>query len=219
MAQVRLSLLGGVQIQVPSGQTVTLPARKAQALLAYLALHPGQAHPRDKLAALLWGNVPAERARHSLRQVLVGLRQALPRSGPAILLEEADAVAISSGAIDVDVASFERLAADFTADGLTRAIALYRGDLLEGLAVQEPPFEEWLLTERERLRELAVEALARLLAHHLKAGSRDEAIQTGVRLLGLDPAHEAVHRTLMRLYARQGRRGAALAQYQACVSV
>ncbi|HYU16436.1 MAG TPA: BTAD domain-containing putative transcriptional regulator, partial [Candidatus Acidoferrum sp.] len=219
MAQVRLSLLGGVQIQVPSGQTVTLPARKAQALLAYLALHPGQAHPRDKLAALLWGNVPAERARHSLRQVLVGLRQALPRSGPAILLEEADAVAISSGAIDVDVASFERLAADFTADGLTRAIALYRGDLLEGLAVQEPPFEEWLLTERERLRELAVEALAKLLAHHLKAGSRDEAIQTGVRLLGLDPAHEAVHRTLMRLYARQGRRGAALAQYQACVSV
>src|SRR5688500_11716079 len=134
MAQVRLALLGGVQILVPSGQTIGLPARKAQALLAYLALHPGQAHPRDKLAALLWGNVPAERARHSLRQVLVGMRQALPRSGPAILVEEADAVTIAGDALDVDVASFERLAAGPTAEELAQAIALYRGDLLEGIA-------------------------------------------------------------------------------------
>jgi DNA-binding SARP family transcriptional activator/cell division septum initiation protein DivIVA len=219
MAQVQLHLLGGLQLQSPSGQSVVLPARKAQALLAYLALHAGQAHPRDKLAALLWGDVPGDRARHSLRQVLVGLRHALPRSGPVILLEEADSVAVNAGGIDVDVAAFERLASSAGIDELSRAIALYRGDLLEGLAVQEPPFEEWLITERERLRELAVEALARLLAHHLKAGSRDDAIQVAVRLLGLDPAHEAVHRTLMRLYERQGRRGAALAQYQACVSV
>ena len=219
MAQVQLRLFGGFQIQVPSGQTIALPARKAQALLAYLALHPGQAHPRDKLAALLWGDVPAERARHSLRQVLVGLRHALPRSGPVILLEEADSVAVGGSAIDVDVTSFERLAASAEADALAAAIALYRGDLLEGLAVQEAPFEEWLLTERERLRELAVETLAKLLAHHLKAGNRDEAIQAAVRLLGLDPVLESVHRALMRLYAQQGRRGAALAQYQACVSV
>ncbi len=219
MAQVQLRLLGGLQIQVPSGHTVALPARKAQALLAYLALHPGQTHPRDKLAALLWGDVPAERARHSLRQVLVGLRHALPRSGPAILLEEADSVAVSGDAVDVDVLSFERLATATDADGLTHATSLYRGDLLEGLAVQEAPFEEWLLTERERLRELAIEALARLLAHHLKVGNRDDAIQAAVRLLGLDPALEAAHRALMRLYAQQGRRGAALAQYQACVSV
>src|SRR6185369_3312384 len=45
----------------------------------------------------------------------------------------------------------------------------------------------------------------------------ERAIQTAVRLLGLDPLQEGVHRTLMRLYARQGRRGAALKQYQVCV--
>src|SRR5439155_25825993 len=79
--------------------------------------------------------------------------------------------------------------------------------------------EEWLRAERERLRELAIESLAKLLAHHARTDAIDQAVQTAVRLLGLDPAQEAVHRTLMRLYARQGRRGAALRQYQACVGV
>src|SRR5262249_25855507 len=43
--------------------------------------------------------------------------------------------------------------------------------------------------------------------------------QTAIRLIALDPLQESVHRTLMRLYARLGRRAAALRQYQLCVSV
>ena len=76
--------------------------------------------------------------------------------------------------------------------------------------MNEPLFEEWLVTERERLREVALDGLTRLLAHHARSAGPERAIQTAVRLLGLDPLQEAVHRTLMRLYARQGRRGAAL---------
>ena len=63
-----------------------------------------------------------------------------------------------------------------------------------------------------------LEALARLLAHQTATAQPERAIQTAVRLLGLDPLQEAVHRTLMRLYARQGRRGAALKQYQLCLA-
>ena len=103
--------------------------------------------------------------------------------------------------------------------GLARAASLYQGDLLAGLAVAEPPFEEWLLAERERLRELALEALARLLAHHRAEGRPEAAVQTAVQLAALDPLQEAVHRTLMRLYVELGRRGAALRQYQHCVTV
>lgn len=94
-----------------------------------------------------------------------------------------------------------------------------QGDLLEGFAVSEPRFEEWLLAERERVRELVLEALAKLLAHHTRAGSTERAVTTAARLLALDPLQEAVHHALMRLYVRQGRRAAALKQYQVCVSV
>src|SRR6185295_10473143 len=99
------------------------------------------------------------------------------------------------------------------------AVALYSGDLLEGLDVREEPFEAWLQAERSRLRDRAVEALARLLAIQTKQDALAEAAQTAVRLLALDPLQEEVHRALIGVYARQGRRGAALRQYQTCVTV
>lgn len=65
MAKLGLTLLGGFQARLEPGPTLRLPTRKAQALLAYLALPLGQAHPRDKLAALLWGGIRQESARAS----------------------------------------------------------------------------------------------------------------------------------------------------------
>ena len=75
------------------------------------------------------------------------------------------------------------------------------------------------MAERERLRELALDALAKLLAYQRSAGLAEPALQTALRLIALDPLQEAVHRTLMRLYAQLGRRGGALRQYQLCVGV
>jgi tetratricopeptide (TPR) repeat protein len=121
--------------------------------------------------------------------------------------------------VELDVTLFERLVRDGNPSALERAAALYRGDLLEGLAVAEPPFEEWLTLERERLREKALEALVRLLAYQIRVGAAEPAMETAIRVLGLDPTQEAVHRSLMRLYAADGRRGAALRQYQICVGV
>src|SRR5207247_1050213 len=208
MAVLRLALLGTFEARLDSGSAVTFPRKKSEALLAYLALQPGRMIARDKLAALLWGDASDERARHSLRQALVTLRQALPRAAAACLVEEGDNVGVSPTAVEVDVTRFEALATAASPEALERAAALYRGDLLEGMSVAEPPFEEWLRAERERLRELAIESLAKLLAHHARTDAVEHAVQTAIRLLGLEPGQEAVHRTLMRLYARQHRRGA-----------
>ena len=215
MAQLEIVLLGGFQARLPSGLPLPVPGHKAQALLAYLALPPGRAHPRDKLAALLWPDVPHERARQSLRQALTTLRQALPREA---LTDDGDAIALDPVVAEIDAAGFTSAVAEDNPEALERAVALYRGDLLAGLATQAAPFEEWLLTEREALREQAVEALTKLLACQTRSGSIEQAIQTAVRSLGLDATQEPVHRTLMQLYARQGRRGAALRHYQVCVA-
>ncbi len=74
-------------------------------------------------------------------------------------------------------------------------------------------------SERARLGELAVDALRRLVERHGKAGRVEPAAHAAARLLAIDPLQEEVHRTLMRLYVRQGRRAAALRQYQACVAI
>src|SRR5437867_9022043 len=131
---------------------------------------------------------------------------------------EGETIALNPATVEVDAAVFERLVSERTPGALERAVTLYHGDLLEGIGVNEAPFAEWLTSERERLRELALQAFANLLAHQSKAGQTQRAIQTAVRLLAIDASQEVVHRALMRLYARQGRRGAALKQYQVCVA-
>jgi DNA-binding SARP family transcriptional activator len=219
MAGLKVRLLGGFEARLASGAPLSLPTKKAQALLAYLGLRPGQSHPRDKLAALLWGEKSDEQARGGLRHVLVALRRALAGAPPVALRIEGQTLALDPVGVEVDVVSFERRIAEGTPRALEDAAELYRGDLLLGFNLSEPLFEEWLVAERERLREMALDALARLLTEQTRAAATERAIQTAVRLLGLDPLQEAAHRTLMRLYARQGRRGAALKQYQVCVGV
>src|SRR5260370_5030414 len=187
MARLGLTLLGGFQARLDPGGAVALPTKKAQALLAYLALPLGQAHPRDKLAALLWGGIREESARNSLRQALFAVRKALATTAPVSLMLERDTIALDRGAVSVDVADFERLLADGSPEARERASALYQGDLLAGLALDEPPFEEWLLGERERLREPALEGLARPGAHPKKAGAAEAAVSMAPPPLAPDP--------------------------------
>src|SRR5881409_4329322 len=100
MAVLRLALLGTFEARLDSGSAVTFLRKKSEALLAYLALQPGRMIARDKLAALLWGDASDERARHSLRQALVTLRQALAGADTTCLVEGADTVSINASAVD-----------------------------------------------------------------------------------------------------------------------
>ena len=217
MARLSLTLLGGFQAQVDDGRALGLSIKKAQALLAYLANPAGKAHQRDKLAALLWGDMREPQARAGLRQVLFALRRALDDQG--VLRIEGETIALDPDLVASDVADFDRCVTLANPADLQRAAELYQGDFLEGMSVEESAFEEWLLSERLRLRELALEALARLLAHQRDSGTIEPAVHTALKLLALDPLQEAVHRTLMRLYGEIGRRGAALRQYQLCVDI
>ena len=126
---------------------------------------------------------------------------------------------LTPDAMQVDALVFEQGARAATLPSLLEASDLYRGDFLAGLDVGETPFEEWLVVERERLRELAIQALAQATSLLRQAGDREAAVATARRLLVLDPLQEPVHRTVMRLYAELGRRDAALRQYQVCIDV
>jgi DNA-binding SARP family transcriptional activator len=218
-ARLLVTLLGGFDARPRFGAPLALPTRKTRALVAYLAMPPGRAHRREKLAALLWGDMPDAQARGNLRQALSRLHKVWATAAAPGLLIQGDTVALDPAAIEVDVGAFERGVTDGRPGALEQAVAQYRGDLLEGLAVSERVFAEWLTAERERLRELAIKALERLLAHQRATGADDQALQTARRLLELDPLQEAVHRLVMRLQWRRGHRAAALRQYQLCVEL
>lgn len=214
--RVDIRVLGPFVARHPGRGEIVFP-RKAQVLFARLGTSPREGVSRDTLAALLWGEHDDEHARHSLRQTLHLARLALgPEARGAIVLA-CDRVALDPEIVAVDALSFTALTSDRSPESLSAAIALYRGDLLAGLALDEPSFEEWLRAERDRLREQLFDALARVLAHQQHAGDVDGAIRTAMRLLALDPLQEPVHRCLMRLYLRQDRRASALRQYRTCV--
>src|SRR3990172_3849515 len=130
MALLSLSLLGGFRARSASGSDVKIPRKKAQALLAYLGLYPGQSFLRDRLASLLWGDLPDEQARHNLRQAVFALRAGLPAGAP-ILLSDGEAVGLAPDAVEVDVVTYERLATEATPEALAEAARLYQGDFFD----------------------------------------------------------------------------------------
>jgi len=209
-------LLGGFDARTGAGDPVTLPTRKGQALLAYLALDADRPQPRGKLTALLWERSAEPQARASLRQTLSSLRRALAAAGADVLRADAQSVWLEPGAVQCDAVLLECLLDESTPQALERAASLYGGELLAGFALREEGFEEWLMSERERLRELALEGMERLAESHVEAGMNEAGVRVATRLLALDPLRESGYRVLMRLYAAQGRREAAIEQYRRC---
>jgi DNA-binding SARP family transcriptional activator len=213
-ARLSLKLLGGFELRDPSGASIRLPTRNAKALLAYLAVQPGQPHSREKLMALLWGERSDKQARHSLNQTLVHIRKAAVRADDQILDSDRECIAFVPGSVDVDVSDFRELAAGRPSE----AMDLYAGPFLDGLGIREVEFENWLSAQRSEFHALACQALKEQCERCVTEGRYVEAIEVGKRLVTLDPLCEEIHRKLMRLYDETGDRTSALKQYQSCAA-
>ena len=208
MDRWRINLLGRFELRAPDGQEVALGARKSIALLALVAAAPGQRTSRDRLAVLLWEDMPDAQARGNLRQLLAATRR------PAPFLEaDTASIGFSAEIVETDLAAFEAAIAENTPAALEQAAALYRADLLDGFTLRDRDFSDWLTGERERLREHAVQLFLRLMERAAAIGV-EPAIRWALRILAVDPVHEPAHRALMELYAAQGRHATALRQYE-----
>src|ERR1700740_1340307 len=208
MDRWRVNILGRFELRAPDAQEVALGARKSIALLALLAAAPAQRMSRDRLAGLLWEDMPDAQARGNLRQLLAATRR------PAPFLEaDGGTIGFSEGMVDTDLAAFEAALDQDTTVALEHAADLYRADSLEGFALRDRSFDEGRTGERERLRDRAVQLFLRLMERAATAGV-EPAIRWALRILAVDPIHEPAHRALMELYAAQGRHAAALRQYE-----
>jgi adenylate cyclase len=210
---MRLTLFGPLEARGSDGATTEIPGKKAQALVAYLAVEGPRAHSRETLASLLWAETGEERARHNLRQTLSKLR----RSCEDLVSSDGDLLSLNDELCEVDVREFELRVGSDDPEELSGALAIYRHDLLEGFVVREAAFEDWLRAARSRLRDRACAGYERLAERLSDLGRLEEAMDQLRSRLAIDPACEQAHRSLMELLARTGRRSDALRQYQQCV--
>ena len=207
---LRLNVLGPFHAEWSDGTPLEVTGKKTQALMGYLAVESARPHTRDQLAGLLWSETGDERARHNLRQALSKIR----RSHGPLISTSGDALTLDLTLCTTDVREFERLAGSHDIDELSHCIALYRGELLDGLVLREPVFDEWILGAQHRLRRSAYNAIERLAHGLIEAERSEEAIDVLNRRIAMDPACEPAHRHLMEVFARTGRRSDALRQYQ-----
>ena len=214
---VEIDLLGPVRLRIGGAAIAPLP-RKVRAVLSYLVIRRGDKVPRETLAGLFWGDRGEEQARASLRQTLSQIRKALRPGGATFITADRDSVQFTAASPRIDVEELIRLKDSEDIDRLERVLDGVRGDLLEGLSVGEPAFEQWLTTEREAVRRQLMAAFSRLADLHEANGRIDESIAVHTRILSYDPLNEEICRTLMRLLMAQDRYEAALSQFDQCQS-
>lgn len=215
MPQVRIQVLGGFAAWGPGSEPITLPTRKAEALLAVLACRGGEPQPRERITALLWGDRGDRQARHSLSQTLTSIRGALG-SAQNPMIAERETLAIDATLVTADVLELADLAGRDDPESLRHAASLYRGPLLDGVRLTEAAFEEWLSQERSRFQDLAISVLTRLAEREAACGNPDAAAAALERARGLDPLSEEIHRRLMRFHLERGNYNAVIRQYRDC---
>jgi predicted ATPase/DNA-binding SARP family transcriptional activator len=234
---LRLRLLGPAQVEQDGQPLRSFKSRKALALLSYLAVQ-GKPTPREHLVDLLWGDKSEARGRANLSWVLHKISTLLPgcleadrrtvqfqraapstSSGqaPSALRQAQDNAGSGQAPYWLDIVAFEELEAQGDAASLAAAAELYRGELLEGMYLDDcAEFELWLVTERERWRQRVARVLGELVTYHSLRGQYQQGLRFARRLLELEPWREKTHQQVMRLLAYRGQRGAALAQYEIC---
>ena len=211
MPEFHLTLLGGFRLEERDGREIPVASRKTQGLLAVLALHAPAGVKRERIAALLWGDLAGDRARHSLRQALTALRH-----DAAIVEANGETLCLDARVCSCDATELAALCASTDPTELERAVALHAAPFLDGFAAKEEAFGDWLHAERARLTKAAVAAMTRLASLRAAQADHADAVRLLGRLLTCDPANEEGHRALMRSLDALGRRGEALEQYHAC---
>jgi DNA-binding SARP family transcriptional activator/TolB-like protein/Flp pilus assembly protein TadD len=217
VAQCNLRVLGGFALTAKDGGSLALPTKKDRLLLAFLALHPGQPQPREKLYGLLWADRGEEQARGSLRQSLASLRDAFQQKGIDALIVNRDSVTLNASELSVDALDFLNLATE--PKHFDQAVDLYRGPLLADHDAPSAEYGQWLLPARQRLEEQAGGLVESIAAADAPPIVLNKAVALAHQLIGRDSLREPLYRALMRLKVKLRDRAGAMKTYAECREV
>ncbi len=203
-------LLGGFEVSC-DGAVLELPLGP-QRLVAFLALQPRPVM-RAFVAGQLWLRSSEARAHASLRTTLWRARVA----GHELAHPTSTHVGLAAN-VRVDLHRARDRARALLRDGLAAqpddlACLADAGDLLPDW------YDEWLIIERERFRQLRLLALEALCDRFSRTGRHAEAAEAGLAAVAAEPLRESAHRALVRAHLADGNAGEALRQYRLFVAL
>lgn len=216
MGAIRINLMGEFQCLGSDGQNLEITAAKDQGVIAILALSGSYSCSRSRIIDLLWSTRSKEQAQASVRQSLWSLKKALGDGTDDVLQIDRKRIRSNPDKIKTDIDEFWDLIKSPESELLEKAVTLYRGDLLEGLVIQDRQWEAWLTSERETMRTKLAETLCTLIGRYTTETNTSRLIDIGQKLVELDPFREEGHRSLMRGYAESNQRVLALKQFEHC---
>ena len=197
MAGIEIQLLGRFEVRV-DGRPVPPPAwrhRRAAGLVKLLALASGHRVHRGEVIEVLWPHLSLEGGERNLHKAIHLARKGI--GDPTAITLSQQEVGLG-GVVIVDAERFEGEAESAlrAADPgrCASAASLYTGELLP-----EDRYEEWSESARERL--------------HLRYAGLLRCAERWGEVLEIEPLDEEAHRALMRAYADEGNRAAALRQF------
>ncbi|MDQ4504168.1 BTAD domain-containing putative transcriptional regulator [Sinomonas sp. ASV322] len=187
-----LRLLGCWQL-LRNGTTVPVGARQQRLITALALLGP---KPRSFLAGLLWPESTDQQASGSLRATVFKVRHQLP----GLLGDASEPVSLSAGVV-VDLDSVRRTAEEARAGNAVdarHAERLYSAELLPGW------YDDWVIFEQERLRELRIAALESIAQQCLAQNDPHAAIAAAMHAAAIEPLRESAHALVIRGQLRAG---------------
>lgn len=225
MGLISVQMLGRLSLSHNNTEITSLETRKVRELLCYLLLHRKRPHPREVLANIFWSNTTTMQSRANLRKTLWQLQSALgDQLAEELVQADAESVQINpDAAIWLDVAVIEQVFSEVRggcgehmshehAQMVSHAVALYQGELLDGW------YQDWCLFERERLQNIHLALLDRLMGYCEQHQQYERGLAYGEELLRHDRTREQTYCRMMRLHAGAGNRASALRQYERCVA-
>lgn len=202
---VRLSLLGGFDLRV-AGESVELP-HSAERLISFLALHSGTLQRRGFVAGRLWTEASDAQASSSLRS-------ALWRVQARVQMVDTTSTQLSlSASVEDDLASFTELTSRVTATAAPPS----RDDVtaLSGAGELLPDwYDDWLIVERERVRQRGLHALEAACRSLTGAGRYPDALDAGLAAVALEPLRETGHVVVIEAHLAEGNLIEASRQYE-----
>ncbi|WP_308403359.1 BTAD domain-containing putative transcriptional regulator [Streptomyces sp. Tu102] len=203
----QLRLLG--QFRLEFGSEAVELCRNGQRLMAFVGLR-GRVS-RTVLAGTLWPEVSEEHARGSLRTTL----WKLPRGDPAPLVHCCGDYLAPAADLSVDVHALAETALDLIQEsdrplnGSPTLAMLSGEDLLPGWD------EDWVLLERERLRQLRLHALDALAESLTREGKPALALEAAWASVRSEPLRESAHRAVVSAHLAEDNLAEAVRHYHA----